>query len=138
MCIGWINHKSTESNIFTKAQKGIYETALSELRNGQKQTHWIWFIFPQIAGFGRSEAARHYATNNKDEALQYLNHPTLGPHLIECTEAVRGIEGRNISQIFGYPDDMKFKSCMTLFDTVSHGSVFELALGKYFDGENIY
>jgi len=121
---------------FTQAQKSTYETVLSELRNGHKQTHWMWFIFPQIAGLGRSETARYYAIKNRKEALEYLNHPTLESRLIECTEAVLAIEGRTVSQIFGYPDDMKFKSCMTLFAAVSPYSVFESALDKFFGGES--
>lgn len=121
---------------FTRAQKDIYSTALTELRSGHKQSHWMWFIFPQIDGLGRSNTARYYAIKNQQEALQYLNNPILGPHLIECTETVLAVEDRNIAQIFGYPDEMKFKSSMTLYAAVeSPGSVFELALDKYFYGE---
>ncbi len=121
---------------FTKAQEGIYDTALTELKNGHKASHWIWFIFPQIARLGRSSTAQYYAIRNKEEAIEYLNHPILGSRLMECTQAVLAVEGRTLSQIFGYPDDMKFKSSMTLFAAVSdEGSVFEQALEKYCHGE---
>ena len=120
---------------FTKAQEGIYETALFELRNGRKQSHWIWFIFPQIDGLGKSDTARYYAIKNKQEAQLYLNHPILGARLLECSKALLEIEGRTVSDIFGYPDDMKFKSSMTLFAAVaSPGSVFEQALDMFFSG----
>jgi len=122
-------------NRFTKAQEGIYETALFELRNGWKQSHWMWFIFPQIDGLGKSDTTRYYAIKNKEEAQLYLNHPLLGARLLECSKAVLEIEGRTVSDIFGYPDDMKFKSSMTLFAAVaSPASVFEQALDIFFSG----
>jgi uncharacterized protein (DUF1810 family) len=96
-------------NRFIKAQSPIYEKALSELHSGHKQTHWIWFIFPQISGLGRSSTAQYYEIKGRKEALEYLNHPILASRLIECTKAVLAIEGRTVSEIFGYPDEMKFK-----------------------------
>ena len=128
----------SDSNLsrFIKAQEAIYNTALTELTAGHKQSHWMWYIFPQIDGLGRSDTARYYAIKNLQEARQYLNHPILGPRLIESTEAVLTVEGRTIAQIFGYPDDLKFKSSMTLFYAAqSSDPVFELALDKYFAGK---
>lgn len=121
---------------FTKAQEDIYNIALTELRNGQKYSHWMWFIFPQIEGLGRSDTARYYAIKNSEEARQYLRHSVLGVRLLQCTKAVLAIENRTVSQIFGYPDDMKFKSSMTLFASISNpDSLFTRALDKYFAGE---
>ena len=96
----------------------------------------MWFIFPQLGGLGMSERSRFYAIRNIDEARAYLRHPTLGPRLIECTEAVLSIHGRSAYDVFGSPDDMKLKSCMTLFASISQsGSVFEKAVDSYFNGE---
>jgi uncharacterized protein (DUF1810 family) len=121
---------------FTNAQEGIYERALAELHSGQKRTHWIWYIFPQIAGLGFSAISKQYALQNLEEARQYLNHPVLGKRLVECAEAVLAIEGRSVSQIFGYPDDLKLRSCMTLFACVDDSTpVFVRVLKKYFHGE---
>lgn len=121
---------------FIKAQEAIYDSCLSELANGQKVSHWMWYIFPQIEGLGRSETARYYAIKNFQEAQKYFHHPVLGKRLLECTETVLAVTGRSASQIFGYPDDIKFKSSMTLFAKVAErGSVFEQALIKYFDGQ---
>ena len=121
---------------FTKAQESIYRTALSELRSGQKQTHWMWYIFPQIDGLGRSPNSRYYAIKSIEEARQYLTHPVLGPRLLECAETVLSIEGRSISSIFGYPDDLKLRSCMTLFELAADSeSVFARVLDRYFHGE---
>ena len=122
-------------NRFTKAQEGIYDTALFELRNGHKQSHWMWFIFPQIDGLGKSYTAHYYAIKNKQEAQLYLNHPILGARLLECSKAVLKIKGRTVADIFGYPDDIKFKSSMTLFAAVaSPDSVFEQALDMFYSG----
>ena len=131
------DHDNTfDLNRFTNAQTGIYETALAELKNGQKRTHWMWYIFPQIDGLGRSATAKYYAIKNLEEVRQYLNHPVLGSRLLECTEAVLAIDGRTVSEIFGYPDELKFKSSMTLFAFVANpGSVFVRVLDKYFHGE---
>lgn len=121
---------------FISAQEGIYERVLAELRRGQKRTHWIWFIFPQIDGLAHSATSKHYAIKSIEEARQYLNHPILGARLLECAEAVLAIEGRSVSEIFGYPDDLKLKSSMTLFAYVADPrSVFVRVLDKYFQGE---
>jgi len=121
---------------FTSAQESIYDSVLTELRNGRKRTHWMWYIFPQIDGLGRSATAKHYAIKSMEEARQYLNHPVLGKRLLECAEAVFTIEGRSISEIFGYPDNLKLKSSMTLFACVAAPcSVFSCVIDKYFNGE---
>lgn len=122
---------------FTKAQQGIYDSALAELRSGRKRTHWMWFIFPQIAGLGHSPTSQHYAIKSSNEARQYLKHPVLGARLLECAEAVLAVEGRSVSDIFGYPDDMKLMSSMTLFAAVEDNpdSVFIQVLEKYFQGK---
>jgi uncharacterized protein (DUF1810 family) len=100
---------------FSDAQNPVFEQVCSELRNGQKRGHWMWFIFPQIEGLGLSQTAREFAISSRDEAAAYLDHPILGPRLRECTRLVNLAEGRSIDQIFGYPDNLKFRSCMTLF-----------------------
>jgi len=121
---------------FTPAQERIYDRVLAELRSGQKRTHWMWYIFPQIDGLGHSTTTKHYAIKSIEEARQYLNHPVLGTRLLECAEAVLAVEGRSVSEIFGYPDDLKLKSSMTLFETVADKrSVFVRVLDKYFHGE---
>jgi len=121
---------------FTKAQEGVYDTALAELKSGQKRSHWMWYIFPQIDGLAHSSTAKYYAIKNIEEARQYLNHPVLGARLVECAEAVLSIEGRSVSQIFGYPDDLKLKSSMTLFASVPDSNpVFVRVLDKYFSRE---
>ena len=97
-------------NKFINAQTPVYETALSELRAGHKQTHWMWFIFPQIDGLGRSKTAQLYAIKSKEEARQYLNHAILGTRLLECTEIILSLDNTSASDIFGYPDDFSFKS----------------------------
>jgi uncharacterized protein (DUF1810 family) len=122
---------------FTGAQGRIYRAVLAELKSGQKRTHWMWFIFPQIDGLGHSPTAIHYAIKSIEEARAYLDHPVLGPRLVECAESVLAVEGRSVSAIFGYPDDMKLKSSMTLFASVAKDprSVFVRVLEKYFQGE---
>ena len=121
---------------FVYAQEGVYERALSELKNGQKRTHWMWFIFPQIDGLGYSPTAKRYSIKSVDEARQYLNHPVLGKRLMECTEAVIALKVGSVAEIFGYPDDMKFKSSMTLFEKIAgSGSIFSVALDSYCRGE---
>ena len=120
---------------FMKAQAGIFPQVLSELQAGRKTSHWMWFIFPQIRGLGRSPTAIEYAISGLDEARSYLQHPVLGPRLEQCTRLVLAVEGRSVEQIFGSPDDMKFKSCMTLFAKASPGNeMFLNALQKYFNG----
>ena len=116
---------------FVDAQRPVYETVVAELRAGRKRTHWMWFIFPQLAGLGRSATARRYAITSRDEATAYLAHPVLGPRLRECSALVAGIEGRSIAEIFGYPDDLKFRSSMTLFAQAAPGEpIFAACLQK--------
>ncbi len=122
---------------FVRAQEDDYEQALSEIRGGRKRSHWMWYIFPQGDGLGFSSTSRRYAIKNIAEAEAYLSHPVLGVRLMECVEAVLGLEQRSAFEIFGSPDDMKLKSCATLFAHVSPpGSVFERLLVKYYSGEH--
>ena len=122
---------------FVKAQAGVYEQACAELRAGRKRSHWMWFVFPQIRGLGSSEMAMRYAISGREEAQAYLDHAVLGARLRECAGIVVGVDGRTVEGIFGYPDDLKFHSSMTLFAEVegSPESVFDWALKKYFDGK---
>ena len=121
---------------FVDAQRGAYPTVLGELRAGRKRGHWMWFVFPQIAGLGRSMMAQEFALSSLDEAVAYLAHPVLGPRLRECTALVAGVEGRSIAEILGYPDDMKFRSSMTLFARAAPDDpIFAACLQKYFAGE---
>ena len=121
---------------FVLAQDCAYGTALVEIRSGRKRSHWIWYVFPQIAGLGSSATSRRYAIRSAAEARAYLAHPLLGPRLVECFEAALGVDGRSAHEIFGSPDDLKFRSCATLFACVAPpGSVFQRALEKYFGGE---
>ena len=121
---------------FVEAQDGVIYDVLAELRAGQKRSHWMWFIFPQIRGLGHSPIAQEFAISSLQEAQAYLQHPVLGARLRECTQLVNAIEGRSISQIFGFPDDVKFRSCVTLFaHAASDNWVFQDALTKYFNGE---
>ena len=119
---------------FAMAQEGVYDRVLSDLRRGRKTSHWMWFIFPQFRGLGHSEMAEKFAVSSRQEASAYLAHPVLGPRLTECTRLVNQIDGRSVEDIVGYPDDLKFRSSMTLFATVADG-VFQDALEKYFDGK---
>jgi len=117
------------------AQESIFKQVLSELRAGAKTGHWMWFIFPQIRGLGRSPTSIEYAISSLDEAQAYLQHPVLGPRLKECTQLVLDVDGRSATDIFGTPDDVKFKSSMTLFAQVSRDDdIFHRALQKYFEG----
>ena len=121
---------------FVQAQKADYNQALSEIKKGRKRSHWMWYVFPQFAGLGRSQTSQLYAIKSVAEAKAYLSHPVLGPRLTQCAEALLQVEGRSASEIFGSPDDSKLKSCATLFAQVSPpGSVFERVLGKYFQGK---
>jgi len=121
---------------FTIAQKNIYDQVLSELRDGRKRSHWMWYIFPQIDGLGYSATTKLYSIKSLEEAQKYLCHHLLGPRLIECAETVLHTEGLTVSEIFGSPDDMKLKSSMTLFATISEEkSVFQLVLDKFFQGK---
>jgi uncharacterized protein (DUF1810 family) len=119
---------------FLLAQDRIYPRVLSELQAGEKMSHWMWFIFPQIRGLGRSPVSIEYAISSRNEARAYLQHPILGPRLKECTDLVLRVEGRSAFEIFDEPDDMKFRSCMTLFAQVSTDDIFQRALDKYCDG----
>jgi uncharacterized protein (DUF1810 family) len=128
--------KSYDLDRFVEAQAHCYEQVTRELREGRKRSHWMWFIFPQIAGLGHSEMARRYAISSLAEAADYLEHPVLGPRLRECTRLVNAVEGRSIDQILGYPDDLKFRSSITLFAQAGGDDrVFRDALEKYFGGE---
>ena len=121
---------------FTSAQDAVYDRALAEIRNGDKRSHWMWFIFPQIDGLGFSSTAKRYAIKSAKEARQYLAHAVLGPRLLECAEAVLAVEGRTAFDIFGSPDDLKLKSCMTLFESVAgRDFVFGRVLDKYYQGK---
>jgi uncharacterized protein (DUF1810 family) len=118
---------------FVEAQKDLYDQALAEIRGGRKYSHWMWFIFPQFDGLGFSAISKLYAIKSLAEARAYLNHPILGPRLVECAEAAIAIPRRSAPEVFGCPDDMKLKSCATLFACVSPpASVFERLLGRYF------
>jgi uncharacterized protein (DUF1810 family) len=121
---------------FVDAQAPVYDRVIAELMRGRKASHWMWFVFPQIAGLGTSPMARRYAIGSLDEARAYLAHPVLGPRLRQCTELVNRVEGRAIGAILGYPDDLKFRSSMTLFARAAPDEpVFTEALAKYFAGE---
>ena len=115
---------------------GTYARALAELRAGRKQSHWMWFVFPQIAGLGFSPMAQRYAITSVHEARAYLAHPVLGPRLRECVAAMNGHAGRTAHEILGSPDDMKFRSCLTLFaEATPDNADFKAALAKYYGGE---
>jgi uncharacterized protein (DUF1810 family) len=121
---------------FVTAQAQIYPRVLAELKAGCKQSHWMWFIFPQIAGLGHSTMAQMYAIASLDEARAYLAHPLLGARLRECCQAVMTVEGKSAHDIFGSPDDVKFRSCLTLFaQAAPNETLFTDLLDKYFDGE---
>ena len=120
---------------FVRAQDPVFRAAEGELARGRKQTHWMWFVFPQIAGLGFSAMSQRYAIGSRAEAEAYLAHPVLGARLVECTGLVLAVEGRSINAILGAPDDAKFRSSMTLFGAVSDQPIFGDALARYFAGE---
>jgi uncharacterized protein (DUF1810 family) len=121
---------------FVDAQAPVYARVVTELAAGSKTSHWMWFVFPQLAGLGRSQMARHYGIGGRDEAFAYWQHPVLGPRLAECTRLVLAVAGKTALQILGAPDDLKFRSSMTLFEQVAPAEpLFAQALEKYFDGE---
>ncbi len=120
---------------FVDAQARVIDRVRAELKAGAKQSHWMWFVFPQIKGLGHSETARRYALHSLDEARAYLAHPVLGPRLRECTRLVLAVSGKTIGDIFGAPDDLKFRSAMTLFARATTEPLFRQALDKYFAGE---
>ena len=123
-------------NRFVHAQDGDYQQALSELKNGRKRSHWMWYIFPQLDGLGSSSLSKLYSIKSEDEARAYLEHPLLGPRLTECAEAILAVDGKSARTILGAPDDLKLRSCATLFAHVSApGSVFERILEKFYAGE---
>ncbi len=123
-------------NRFVQAQAGVYEQALAEIRAGRKQSHWMWFIFPQLAGLGASPMARRYAIGNLAEAEAYLGQLLLGTRLREISQAALGLSGRSAHDIFGSPDDLKLQSCATLFASVpAPHPVFDRLLAKYFAGQ---
>jgi len=121
---------------FVDAQREIFGQVISELREGRKQSHWMWYVFPQIKGLGSSPMAQRYAVLSLDEARAYWGHPVLGDRLRECTQLVTAARGQSIEDILGYPDNLKFHSSMTLFaHATNHDAVFEDALRKYFRSE---
>jgi uncharacterized protein (DUF1810 family) len=121
---------------FVRAQADDYERALGEIKGGRKRSHWMWYVFPQIDGLGFSSMSRRYAIKSLDEARAYLDHPVLGRRLVECFDAALSVEGLSAHEIFGSPDDLKLKSCATLFARVAPpDSVFIRLLAKYYNGE---
>ena len=120
---------------FVKAQEESYEIALSEIKQGRKRSHWMWYIFPQIKGLGHSSTAQYYAIQSRAEAEAYLNHPILAKRLLEISGELLNIESNDASAVFGYPDDLKLKSSMTLFSLISRKTVFKRVLDKFFNGE---
>jgi len=122
---------------FVAAQRDVYSVALAELRAGRKRSHWMWFVFPQVAGLGHSAMAQKYAIRSGDEAAAYLAHPLLGPRLRECAQAVLAHRDESVDAIFGHPDNLKFQSSMTLFaDVAPHEAVFQDCLDAFFDGRS--
>jgi len=120
---------------YVLAQKDIYAQVLAEIRGCHKRSHWMWFVFPQFDGLGLSSHSKRFSIKSIAEAKAYLGHGVLGPRLLECFEALMGIEGRSAAQVFGSPDDMKLRSCATLFAAVAPpGAVFDRALDKFFGG----
>jgi uncharacterized protein (DUF1810 family) len=117
---------------FVEAQRPLYATVLAELRSGRKRT--LWFVFPQVEGLGHSAMAQHYAIGSREEAVAYLGHPVLGARLIECTELVVGVADKTAHEIFGSPDDLKFRSSMTLFGAVGGQAIFRRALDRFYQG----
>jgi uncharacterized protein (DUF1810 family) len=121
---------------FVDAQAQVFEQVLSELRDGRKRSHWMWFIFPQIDGLGSSPMAERYAISGRKEAEAYLHHELLGPRLRQCTGLVNQVSGRTVEEIFGYPDNLKFRSSVTLFASAApNEEAFRIALEKYFAGK---
>ena len=129
-------HDPFDLQRFIRAQAGSHDVALRELRAGRKRSHWMWYVFPQLQWLGFSDMARMYAIESIEEAAAYAAHPVLGQRLRECTAAVLAVDGRSAHDIFGHPDDWKFRSCMTLFEAAVPGEpLFAAALDRYFDGE---
>ena len=127
---------SDELSRFVEAQQPLMDDVRAELAAGRKRTHWMWFVFPQLRGLGRSAMARQFGIASREEAVAYLADPTLGPRLRECVELVLAVQGRTAHEIFGSPDDLKLRSCLTLFRAIDGaGGVFDRALARYFDGQ---
>ncbi len=127
-------HDPHDLDRFVRAQRRNYDEALAEIASGRKRTHWMWYVFPQVAGLGMSDTSQEFAIRSVEEAAAYLCHPILGPRLIACAEAALAVEGRTAREIFGKPDDAKLKSSATLFARVSpDGSVFHQLLDRYFE-----
>jgi len=120
---------------FVVAQAPVYAQVAAELAAGRKRSHWMWFVFPQLKGLGSSAMAQHYGIASLAEARAYWAHPLLGPRLAQCTGLVLAVDGRSVHEIFGSPDDLKFRSCMTLFAQATGEPLFTRALEKYFGGE---
>lgn len=120
---------------FLKAQERDYATALNEIKNGRKTSHWIWYIFPQISGLGFSSTSKYYSIKDRNEAIEYLNNKTLKNRLIEICEALLCLDNNDATYIMGYPDDLKLKSSMTLFNEVSDIDIFKKVLDKFYNGE---
>jgi len=121
---------------FIQAQQGVYQQALIEVRSGRKRSHWMWYVFPQLAGLGHSSTAQYYAIADLDETAAYLAEPVLGDRLVEITTALLAGQSRDVHAIFGYPDDLKLRSCMTLFAQVPGASgVFQQVIDEFFDGQ---
>lgn len=127
-------------NRFIKAQENSYEEALSEIKSGRKRSHWMWYIFPQFKGLGFSETSKYYSIKDLDEAKRYLNHPILGERLKLITNELLALNENNANKVFGSPDDLKLKSCMTLFAAInaSEENIFNAVLDKYFKGQTDY
>ena len=134
------NHDRYALQRFVDAQDRVYDTVLAELRNGAKRSHWIWFVFPQLRGLGHSATAQHYGIASLGEARAYLAHPVLGPRLRECTRLVAATDGRSVDEIFGWPDNLKVRSSMTLFshatDDPDIQADFRAVLDKFYAGED--
>ena len=120
---------------FLKAQENEYETALHEIKNGHKQSHWIWYIFPQLQGLGFSSMSQYYGIKDKEEAIDYMNHPILREHLLEISQVLLSLDCNDPVRVMGYPDNLKLQSSMTLFSYVSDEPVFHKVLDKFYNGQ---
>jgi uncharacterized protein (DUF1810 family) len=129
------NQDPFDLNRFISAQDKVYDRVLLQLKHGRKRSHWMWYIFPQLDGLAQSTTSKYYAIHSPSEAVAYLNHPVLGRRLRECANMIVAIEGKTVSEIFGYPDDLKLFSSMTLFSEVAAEPIFIRVLDKYFQGE---
>jgi uncharacterized protein (DUF1810 family) len=130
-----LNAEADPLGRFVDAQSSVYSRVTAELAAGHKQSHWMWFIFPQAEGLGTSAMAQRYAIRSGAEAEAVLAHPVLGPRLLECTRLMLAMRGKSLREILGSPDDVKFRSCMTLFDAVRPHAEFATALDRYCEGE---